>query len=245
MNGFKKTIKALSIVIALTFSFVLPAVIMPVIEASYQLSEFTLELTRSLLAAFPTFSGLLAVFLYHNFDTVYIFVNRTWLWISNSAVSWSVSVEYFGNFEAQVLEKIYQNLLRTYRDAAPVSNTPLEKLVNLPMQLGGVVQLKYIKGTGDEGLLDDSTELLLKVLDLNVPFRKSESAIEELDRLLTDVVEETLKGSRAKYTFRINFNDANPYYGLFLQKQRVLAKDVRNFSCGFIDRHGGCVLNCV
>lgn len=238
MKGVKRGLKALSILAVLLFSFVLPALLMPALEQGYNLSGFHLDLIRSFLSALPTFIGLLAVYLYHNFDDVYVFVNRTWLWISNSAVSWSLTVEYKEDLTPQDVDGIYRALLRSYDDAETLHNEPLEKLVNLPRRIGGVVKLRLVHGTESDEPHDEPTSLIVRIFDLNIPFRESENAIGELDSLLENVVEKDLNSRNRKYTFRINFVETNPYFGLFLEKRRVPAKDVTSFRCEFIDRKG-------
>lgn len=238
MKGAKRGIKALAILATLLASFVVPAWLMPKLEHVDALSNFHLDLIRSLLSALPTFLGLLVTYLYHNFDEVYIFVNRTWLWISNSTVSWSLSVEYREDLTPHAVERIFHALLHSYNEAEPLHNEPLEKLVNLPRGIGGVLKLKLTESAESDELEDSPTSLLVRVFDLNIPFRESVRAIDELDSLLENVVERELSSKDRKYTFRINFVDTNPYFGLFLQKQRVLTKDVTSFRCEFIDRNG-------
>ncbi len=238
MKSGKWGIKALSIMLALLFSFILPALIVPALEQAYDLSEFHLDLLRSLFAAIPTFLGLLLVYLYHNSDTMYVFVNRTWLWVSNSTVSWSLSAEYHGSLKPQTIEKIYREILDRYDDAETLKSGPLEKLVNLPRTIGGVIRLKFLESADSDELDYDPTGLLVRVFDLNIPFRKSEKAIEALDLFLVSVVEKDLVKTKSRYTFRINFDATNPYYGLFLQEQRVPFRDIESFNCAFVDRRG-------
>lgn len=244
MDNRKTVLGALSILVALLFSFIFPAYFIPLLDQRFNLTDSHQDLIRSLLTALPLFIGLFASFLYSNSDRIYLFGNRLWLQLSNSAVSWSLTVNYRENIEVAAFDAVFRSLLKTYEDEAEVlKNEPLEKLVNLPRSIGGVAHLHYVETAEVEHYLEGTTELRFRILNLSVPFRKSEKILESLDALLVDTVEKNLNVQNAKYTFQINFDESNPYLGLFLRQQRVRSQDLRSFSCGFVDHNGPSIAN--
>jgi hypothetical protein len=237
MKRHRFLLAALSIVAVLIFSFVLPAYLLPKLDSLFVLSEAQRDLARSLLSAIPTFLGMLVVVTYHNVEYIHVLTNRLWMWVNNSPVSWSLSAEYSG-IQADEIDAVYSELVNKYADAEPIQNLPLEKLINLHQSIGGMIELRQIDSAHSGEIVDDHGKLLVRVFNLSIPFRNSEESLETLNYLLSNIIERHVQPQETKYTFRINFQEDNPYYGLFIRKEKIHAKDVVAFSCVFVDRHG-------
>jgi hypothetical protein len=237
MKRYRIVLKAVSILFVLLFSFFLPAFIIPKVDSAFTLSEIERNLVQNFLAALPTFLALISYAVYHNVEYVYVIVNRFWMWISNTSVSWSLSAEYIG-IQANEIDNIYRAIIDKYDDAEPVQNQPIAKLINLHKSIRGMIRLTQIDSAESDQLLDDENKFVVSVFNLRVPFRDSESALDELNYLFSNIIEKQIHPTETEYTFRINFEANNPYYGLFIRKEKIHAQDIVSFNCAFVDRRG-------
>jgi hypothetical protein len=89
--------------------------------------------------------------------------------------------------------------------------------VKIP-DIGMIIKIYTAEIRQDEG--DFSTELILAVQRLYVPFRHSTKVLNKLISLIQQVREVNSSGKES-YDFKAVFVSGNPYLGLFLRRLRV------------------------
>lgn len=182
----------------------------------------------------PAYLMWVGKLLYDNWDWFYFRFTRLVLIVTQAEVRWSMSVEMSINDDGSAIETVYHTILSARQDAKPWQDHILEKIIALPRS-GGMIRIRSTDvPTGPE---DSVTILVLDVSDLVIPFRNSERTLDEIVGIL-DSVRGELRPSQEKYTFRVNLDGLNPYFGLFVRKLRMPQQQLLHFECDFSEEVG-------
>lgn len=178
--------------------------------------------------------ALVSKLLYDNSSSVYFWVNRGLMWVINSEVDWSLTVVLSGYREEEVLEKIFSEILNAYPNGKSWHNDQFKKIIELP--IGCNIQFEEkIKGGFVE---DEQTVFFFKVSELIVPFRHSQQTLELLVSLIGNIVLPIIKPEHEKYSFKVKFGSANPYFGLFVRAMRIPSHSLITFRVEFDEKVG-------
>lgn len=219
-------------------AILLPVWALPQISTWFpNLNQNQLDVVGALFAATPALLLFLGNVIYNHSERVYFWVNRTTLWFSNKSVSWTIFVELEQERKSGVIEEIKTNLIKLYPDTKIWTDDNFKKTFKIPYPIAANLMVKEFNLENDDGL--ELTQIAIEVSDFVVPFRHSLRSIRDMAALLNRCVIETASNLvKSKFTFKINFEDHNPYFGLFVKQLRVPQKQLVHFDCIFNDEVG-------
>jgi len=172
---------------------------------------------------------------YDNSDRFYFHFTRLLLRLANARVRWTMSVELDAKSGAAKIDELYKRVLASNPTAAPWHNEPGDKMFKLP-DGGGLVRLRdALIPTGPDGEM--SSQIVLEVSDLVVPFNHSDQTLDWLLGLLEEL-RKLAEPTSEKYVLKIRFDGKNPYYGLFVRQLRLPKQELVSFECDFVEHVG-------
>ena len=146
-----------------------------------------------------------------------------------------MSVKFTSGVDIENLTNIYKNILSDDKDAKAWKNEPREKIVNLSYPIAGVIRLRLFSIANE---IEDNDSLLFQISDLSVPFRQSEKTLNYIAEIIEKIIKREIKSAKEEYTFKVNFGEGNPYFGLFVKRLRIPNQELRTFHCEFVERRG-------
>ncbi len=198
------------------YAFVIIAPIVPIVSPQI-ITNFPLF---SFLFA-PAWLGLVGKLLYDNNSKFYFWTTRLFLWLTNTNVNWSLTVNLDAKVDDKVFQSLFEEVIKNYPESKPWGNRKSEKIVELPF--GAVVSFDRTKKIElhEELSMGSDASLQIKTNELIVPFRNSDTILEELIALIGQVILPKISPRNEKYSFKIKFGPTNPYFGLFVRELRL------------------------
>ena len=201
------------------------------------LNQEQLDFVKAVVATTPALLLFVGNVVYNHSERVYFWANRTVLWFANKSVSWTMFVELEQKNPGGVLERIKANIIEKYPETRVWSDDKFKKTFKVPYPIAANILVREIN-LGDESDYE-TTQIVIEVSDFVVPFRHSLKSIRDMASLINKcVVSSTENSTAGKFTFKINFEENNPYFGLFVRQLRVPEKQLVHFECVFNDEIG-------
>lgn len=227
----------------LYFLLALAAVLLPVwalpkISTWFpNLSQSQLNVVEALFSATPALLLFIGNVIYNHSETVYFSVNRAALWLTNKSVSWTMFIELEQERKQGVIEEVKSRLFEQYPETKIWTNEESKKTFKIPYPIAASLLIKELNSEDDSGF--ETTQIVIELSDFVVPFRHSLDSIEAITLLINNcVIDTTATSLNSKYIFKINFEEQNPYFGLFVRQLRVPQKQLVHFECIFNDQVG-------
>jgi len=182
----------------------------------------------------PAWMALVGKLLYDNSNRFYFWFTRSWMWVTNAGVDWSLSVDLTGKSDKKNLEIIFDKIIKIYPDAKPWHNEEFKKIIELPFGCN----IRFGQSVFQDGIERTYTTFYLNVSELVVPFRESGEMLNKLVSLIADVILPIVKPEKEKYSFKVKFGDTNPYFGLFVRRLRIPDQSLVTFRVEFDETVG-------
>ncbi len=172
------------------------------------------------------------VFVVSRIERLNFLWTRTWLWLVNGTVSWSMTGEFYTEVTTDAFEKSINNILNIYPESKLWHKKEDEAILKLP-KIGGSIRI--LTTFVQNGIDELNTVYVLEISDLYVPFRQSEKSLNFLISLIDNAIKPELNSKSEKYTLNVKFGDTNPYFGLFIKKFKISDKNSLTFNVQFKD----------
>ncbi|MDY7044389.1 hypothetical protein RVS70_09245 [Virgibacillus sp. M23] len=148
----------------------------------------------------------------------YMVIKKVWFTIKNPDCIWKMQVEYSGDFEEDIVEKVDK-----------VFNMQNQELKQI--NLSSSRRLYKVGTLSFELVVENNKKIRLQLEDLEISYRRSKKIIDEELSVLLEQLSRSIKEDHCEYYFNINFKEFNPYYGFFIR--RLNSKDINTFSIKF------------
>ncbi|GED55436.1 hypothetical protein EDM54_02435 [Brevibacillus borstelensis] len=154
-------------------------------------------------------SGWLAFsirFFYQRWESFYLIVQRIRFFFINPTTNWDMVITYKGHFSRETFEQLIKRFVGSKNEGQKILYlSPNEVEVR---QNGLTLQVFYV----------DDQEIEIHMLNYPVAYEK---AIDTLTGTITPLIESAetvIKPESKTYYLSVNFDDKNPYYGLYINK---------------------------
>jgi hypothetical protein len=177
---------------------------------------------RLVLTHWPEFVSLFIFWLlafvkmlYDASANVYLAVNRFIAWLTSAPANWEFAVQYLIRPEQDsVIEQATNSILEVFPEAKLWQNEPTQKIVHVP---GFTARFELLRNAPIESE-QPTTNLFLELTDMNVPYRHTKRILSKKIAPLLEKLSTNLGAEWVKYTLRIKYDGANPFFGLYVKK---------------------------
>lgn len=173
-------------------------------------------------AIFGGVSGWLAFsirFFYQRWEAFYLFVQRIKFYFINPSTNWDMVITYKGSFTKETFEMLIKRFIEDKKDGQKIlylSPNEVEVRVN-----GLTLQVFYV----------DDEDIEVHILNYPVTYEKALDTLTGTISPLIESAESVIKPESKIYYLSVNFDDKNPYYGLYINK--LSQSDVIRFNAVF------------
>lgn len=144
----------------------------------------------------------------------YMRVKSIWFIIKNPDCVWNVHVDFNGQFDYDIFEKldsVFTSQCDQYK-IVPLSNT---------RRLYKINTLTY------EVILSPQS-IQVQLNDLEISYRRSKTIMEQELGVLLEQLSKVIKEDTSEYFLNINFKEYNPYFGYFIR--RLSSREINSFN---------------
>ena len=125
-----------------------------------------------------------------------------------------------------VTEHAVTSVLDVFPQARLWQNDATQKIVHAP---GFTLRIKLLHDVSAEESELPTTNLFLDLTDMNVSYRYTEKTLSKKIAPLLEKLSRNLRAEWTKYTLRIKYDGANPFFGLYVKK--LPPHQVAKFHC--------------
>lgn len=163
---------------------------------------------------------------YRRWERLYLAVRRLILWTTNPSTQWNVEVDYAGEFRASDVDRVSLLLQERYGHGRLLA----EDTTGRTLQLDGmVVRISLVAAFDHDKVEHDHVhDLVLRFSDVRTTYRGAKGLADGIASLL-DQAERLIEPEATKFSATVEFEDLNPYFGLYVQRLR--RDTVRSFQC--------------
>jgi len=195
---------------------------------------FAITAYRLVLTHLPEFLSvfifwLLAFFkmLYDASARVYLVVNRAIAWLTSATANWEFAIQYVIPAEQDsATEQAINSIFDVFPKARLWQDDATQKIVHAP---GFTVRIKLLHDVSLEESEPPTTNLFLDLTDMNVSYRYTEKTLFKKIAPLLEKLSRNINAEWTKYTLRIKYDGANPFFGLYVKK--LPPHQVAKFHC--------------
>lgn len=144
----------------------------------------------------------------------YLKVKSIWFIIKNPECIWNLHVEYYGEFDETVFDKLDSLFTKGIHE---IKITQLSKSRKI-----------YRVGTLSFEVVFFHDNVSVRLQDLEVSYRRSKTIIENELNSIFEGITKTLKEDNTKYFLNVNFKEFNPYFGFFIR--RLNSREISTFN---------------
>jgi len=184
---------------------------------------FAITAYRLVLTHWPEFVSVFIFWLlafvkmlYDASANVYLAVNRSIAWLTSAPANWEFAIQYLIRPEQDsIIEQATNSILEVFPKAKLWQDDPTQKIVNVP---GFTARIKLLRDVSIEESEQPTTNLFLDLTDMNVSYRQTKMILFKKIAPLLEKLSTNIKPEWVKYTLRIKYDGANPFFGLYVKK---------------------------
>jgi hypothetical protein len=172
--------------------------------------------------------------LYDSWDRFYFVVNRIKANILNTATTWEISAEY-SLVRSGLLDGITASIKKAFPSLKFRENTNSHKIIHtdkltLFLKESSEADADFV---GEGGI----TSSIIETGKVTIPYRQIENMLEREIIPLFNKIEHEIIPEHCKYTLRINYDENNPFFGLYVR--RLPAGAISSFKCDIMEKLAG------
>jgi len=208
-----------------------------IVTVVFAITAYRLVLTHlpEFLSVFVFWLLAFIKMLYDSSARVYLLVNRSIAWLTNASASWEFTIQYVIPIKQDPgIEQAITSILDVFPKARLWQNDATQKIVNAP---GFTVRLKLLHDVSPEESEPPRVNLFVDLTDMNISYRYTEKTLSKKIAPLLEKLSSGIKAEWTKYTLRIKYDGANPFFGLYVKK--LLPNQVAKFHCELFEIVGG------
>lgn len=165
--------------------------------------------------------------LYDASSRVHLTLNRFVAWLVNTPTNWEFAVQYtISAGQESAIEKATASVFEVFPKARLWQDGATQKVVHVS---GFTARIKLLRDVPFEESEPSTTHLFLDLTDMNVSYRYIEKTLFKVIVPLLEKLSRNISAEWTKYTLRIKYNGANPFFGLYVKT--LPARQVAKFNC--------------
>jgi hypothetical protein len=165
--------------------------------------------------------------LYDASDNVYLAVNRVIAWLTSATANWEFTIQYVIETEQDsVLQLAADSILDVFPKAQLWQDDPTQKIVHAP---SFTARIKILREVSPEETDLLATNLFVDLTNMNVSYRNADRMLSRTIAPLLEKLFRNISAGWVKYTLRIKYDGANPFFGLYIKKLPL--HQVAKFHC--------------